>query len=662
MSWKIEKLGNLVTHRKKFITIDNSVEYKRCRVQVNRKGVVLRDLIKGFAINTKKQQVCRAGDFLVAEIDAKVGGYGFVPDKLDGAIVSSHYFLFEVNERKLLKNYLAWVIKTEIIQDQISSKGSTNYAAIRPHHVLGFEIPIPSIAEQAVFVHRLDNIQEEYNLLENELKQQEIYLKLLRETILQEAVQGKLTRQDPKDESATELLKRIKAGKEKLIKAGKLKKEKELLPIIMDETPFELAQGWEWCRLAEVCNLITDGTHLTPKYVDAGRIFLSAQNVKPFRFMPEKQKFVSEQDYQGYIKSRKAEKGDVLLTRVGAGIGEAAVIDIDLDFAFYVSLGLLKPNKDCIYPYFLELYLNSPLGRGYSSSNTLGKGVSAGNLNLSLIRNFQFPLPSLSEQQRILAKVQKLQEQLSLLEAQIQESQEYAKQLLQGILKDAFDYKAKVIQSPAQQLSVVAENKVFYERLKPLNIPQQKRAFAKQVLAGKIISIFKDDTNFTQIKFQKLQYLSEHIAQADLNWNYYYQSAGPYDNKFMHSIDSKLQRSDWFIKKGKKYAPLKKSNDIDNYYKNIFDTVLNKLEQLFTHFYKASEAQSEIVATLYAVWNNLLIQKQTVSEDKIIENFYNWSKRKEQYQHQQLAAALKWMRENNIVPVGFGKEIKKAKY
>lgn len=122
MSRKIEKLGNAITHRKEFITIDNSVEYKRCRVQVNRKGVVLRDSVKGIAINTKKQQVCKEGDFLVAEIDAKVGGYGFVPGELEGAIVSSHYFLFEVDESKLLKDYLAWLIKTDIIQDQITSK------------------------------------------------------------------------------------------------------------------------------------------------------------------------------------------------------------------------------------------------------------------------------------------------------------------------------------------------------------------------------------------------------------------------------------------------------------------------------------------------------------------------------------------------------------
>jgi type I restriction enzyme S subunit len=251
MSWKRVKLGDVIKQRRDLIIIDNSVEYKRCRVQVNRKGVILRDIVKGIAINTKKQQVCKEGDFLVAEIDAKVGGYGFVGKDLEGAIVSSHYFLFEVDETKLLKKYLSWLIKTDIIQEQITSKGSTNYAAIRPSHVLNFEIPLPSISEQIEIVSRLNNINTRYSLLFKELDQQQTYLQQLRQTILQEAVQGKLSEQNPSDEDAATLLKRIKAEKGKLIKEGKLKKEKELPSRPGDEIPFVLPKGWVWCRLAE---------------------------------------------------------------------------------------------------------------------------------------------------------------------------------------------------------------------------------------------------------------------------------------------------------------------------------------------------------------------------------------------------------------------------
>ena len=101
MSWRKVKLSEVIKHRKGSITIDDNKEYKLCRVQLHRRGVVLREIIKGNQIRTKKQQICKAGDFLVAEMDAKVGGYGFVPNELDGAIVSSHYYLFELDEKKI---------------------------------------------------------------------------------------------------------------------------------------------------------------------------------------------------------------------------------------------------------------------------------------------------------------------------------------------------------------------------------------------------------------------------------------------------------------------------------------------------------------------------------------------------------------------------------
>ena len=90
--WKMVKLGEVLRHKKAFIQIDDFQKYKLCRVQTSARGVVLRSEIYGSEIRTKKQQVCKAGDFLVAEIDAKMGGYGIVPEDLEGAIVSSHYF------------------------------------------------------------------------------------------------------------------------------------------------------------------------------------------------------------------------------------------------------------------------------------------------------------------------------------------------------------------------------------------------------------------------------------------------------------------------------------------------------------------------------------------------------------------------------------------
>jgi type I restriction enzyme, S subunit len=155
-TWPRVPLGEVLAHRKEFIEINDLETYKRCRVQLHAQGIVLRDQVSGAEIKTKQQQVCRAGEFLVAEIDAKLGGYGIVPNDLEGAIVSSHYFLFGINEEKLLRSLLGYFIRTPAFFEQVAAQGSTNYAAIRPGHVLDYTIPLPPLDEQRRLVERLD--------------------------------------------------------------------------------------------------------------------------------------------------------------------------------------------------------------------------------------------------------------------------------------------------------------------------------------------------------------------------------------------------------------------------------------------------------------------------------------------------------------------------
>jgi len=132
--------------------------YKRPRVQLHAKGIIERDTVTGAEIKTKEQQVCRAGEFLVAEIDAKVGGFGVVPDNLDGSIVSSHYFLFQIDEAQLDWRFLDYYSRTPAFRDQVAAQGSTNYAAIRPGHVLGYTVPLPPVTEQRLIVARIEQL------------------------------------------------------------------------------------------------------------------------------------------------------------------------------------------------------------------------------------------------------------------------------------------------------------------------------------------------------------------------------------------------------------------------------------------------------------------------------------------------------------------------
>jgi type I restriction enzyme S subunit len=157
--WTEVALGEVVTHRSQFIEIDDLKEYQRCRVRLHAQGVELRDKLPGALIKTKSQQVCRADEFLVAEIDAKMGGYGLVPAALEGAVVSSHYFLFEVKKEVMTPRYLSYFARTRFFADQVKARGSTNYSSVRPGNILGYKIALPPLAEQQRIVAHLDAIE-----------------------------------------------------------------------------------------------------------------------------------------------------------------------------------------------------------------------------------------------------------------------------------------------------------------------------------------------------------------------------------------------------------------------------------------------------------------------------------------------------------------------
>ena len=156
--WPKVKLGEVLRHRKEFITIDDLTNYKRPRVQLHVQGIVQRDEVPGALIKTKKQQVCRAGEFSWQKLMQSVGGFGIVPESLNGSIVSSHYFLFVIDEAKLNRRFLDFFIRTPTFREQVAAQGSTNYAAIRPAHVLGYEIPLPPLVEQRRVVARIDGL------------------------------------------------------------------------------------------------------------------------------------------------------------------------------------------------------------------------------------------------------------------------------------------------------------------------------------------------------------------------------------------------------------------------------------------------------------------------------------------------------------------------
>ncbi len=161
---------------------------------------------------------------------------------------------------------------------------------------------------------------------------------------------------------------------------------------------------WNVEKFENITNVITCGVAATPKYVNEsiGKPFLSAQNVQNGKVLFSNYKFIGLDLYKQITKHNKPALGDILYTRVGAGIGEAGVIEKELDFAIYVSLTLIKVKSVKIYNYYLLQVLNNPKFKVFAISNQyFGAGVQ--NLNVAVVRNFQIPLPPTRTEQTAIA-------------------------------------------------------------------------------------------------------------------------------------------------------------------------------------------------------------------------------------------------------------------
>lgn len=243
----------------------------------------------------------------------------------------------------------------------------------------------------------------------------------LKQTVLQLAVMGKLVKQDPSDEPASELLKKIADEKAKLIKEGKIKKSKPLPEITEDEKPFELPSGWAWEKLGNLTSKITDGDHQTPPRIETGELLLSAKNIRDGYLDFENCDHISKADYEKSRERCLPKQGDLLIVSVGGTIGRSSLVSEKSNFALVRSVALIKPIG--LVSEYLKLAMDSRLLQDAIHSNKRGGAQPC--LYLSEIQKFIFPLPPKQEQQRIVEKVNQLFsmiEQLQVLQSKLQKT------------------------------------------------------------------------------------------------------------------------------------------------------------------------------------------------------------------------------------------------
>jgi type I restriction enzyme S subunit len=263
----------------------------------------------------------------------------------------------------------------------------------------------------------------------------EASIDVLKQTLLQLAVMGKLVPQDPNDEPASELLKRIQAEKAKLIAEGKIKKDKPLVEIAENEKPFELPEGWEWARMINCAKQITDGEHLTPqRTTDVTKIpLVTAKNVRDGNMDYTSTDYVDFDVAEKCWNRCKPELNDILIVSVGATIGRLTIIDDHRDMVIVRSVTLVKPLLINI-PY-LALSLRSPFLQKIIWSGVRQNAQPC--LYLSVSNSLPIPLPPFAEQHRIVAKVDELMVLCDALKTRINEAQSIQTHLADAIVNQA---------------------------------------------------------------------------------------------------------------------------------------------------------------------------------------------------------------------------------
>ena len=344
------------------------------------------------------------------------------------AVADSHVTVIRPLKQFVLPEYLYYYFANPSVQSVIEDQadGTTKQKELATATIKAYLTPIPPLDEQRRILAKLTEVLpvvKNYGVVYDETTaMQEAFPESLKKSILQEAVQGKLVPQDPSDEPAEALLERIRAEKQRLIKEGKIKKDKHESVIfrrdnshyekldgvercIDDELLFEIPDSWEWVRLGTVLEIARGGSprpiqqYLTTEPDGINWIKIGDTDKGGKYIYKTKEKIRPE----GVAKSRMVHSGDFLLTN-SMSFGRPYILKSD--GCIHDGWLVLSNRFECYSVDFLYYILSSPFAYYQFCDSVSGAVVK--NLNSDKVANALFPLPPLSEQKRIVQRIEEL--------------------------------------------------------------------------------------------------------------------------------------------------------------------------------------------------------------------------------------------------------------
>ena len=426
-SWEWARLSGIVFNRGQmtpsadFCYIDiGSIDNKKQQLSEEE------NIISAEKAPSRARKVVAQGDILYSTVRPYLHNMCIINKEFSHQPIASTGFAALVCHSDYFNEFLFYYLMSPdfdaYANDTDNAKGVA-YPAINDAKLYQALIPVPPYSEQIRIVTKIKELLpyiEKYANAYVEIKHlNDIFPEQLKKSILQEAVQGKLVPQDPNDEPASVLLERIRAEKEALIKAGKIKKDKNESVIfrrdnshyekldgiercIDDEIPFDIPESWVWTRFGQVISLLSGTDFKTEEYNDTqkGTPYITG---------------ASSLSENGVLLNRWTEtprvianRGDVLLVCKGSGYGKTVICDVE---EAHIARQIMAIKK------FISLdmhYVRLFLQANFDKIKSRGQGVIPG-IDRNSVMDLLFPIPPLSEQRRIVEKQQELFDKLTLI-------------------------------------------------------------------------------------------------------------------------------------------------------------------------------------------------------------------------------------------------------
>lgn len=439
--WCNYKLGEFLKQYRNTHMVEDDVEYGQITISKTN-TISFREKKIGKHIGRKRQFFIdlkkHPHTLIFTRQGVADGSIGLAPLEVDDCIATENMPMFSVDVSKVHPALLSYLLQTDDFRRMVKKLTPTGSAqkAIHERDLLELEFLLPKDLDyQSSVVEEIDRIKGHIESLEVLIDGDLHWLSHLRQTVLQEAIEGKLTaewrKQNPElisgENHASELLDKIRAEKDRLIKDGKIPQEKPL-SLTTNEKPFDLPEEWAWCSLNDISDFTNGKAH--EKFVTSKGKYILVNS-----------RFVSTSGRVVKYSSKSLtslSKGDIAIVMsdvpTGGALARCFYVDRDDVYTLNQRIGGIKVNKH-IYDKFVLYLLNR---NNYFLQFDDGKKQT--NLRKNQILCCPMPVPSYEEQKEIVRRVDKLVATIVELEKQVSDRKEQSELLMQSVLREAFEH------------------------------------------------------------------------------------------------------------------------------------------------------------------------------------------------------------------------------